>query len=113
MGMKIVLSYINLDSTPSLETFVQRKVGTLSRLLKRFDAHDEAELKIELKRTTRHHHKGPVFETAANLVLPRKSFRAVHQDTDIRTCIDAVRDMLHVALERYKRTLEPKTTRAK
>ena len=100
--MNISVKHIGLESTPTLDKYVDTKVKSLEKLVKSLEIDAEAELFLELSRTTRHHHKGNVFLASAKLVLPGKTFRGSEQSDDIRTALDALKDMLKMDLERYK-----------
>jgi len=103
--MRIHIKTTQLESTPSLETYIDRKLENISRLLKNIDKDGVAELWLEVGRTTRHHHKGLVFRAEADLKLPGKVLRAVEENIDIRTALDLMKDKLHLEIEKYKTKL--------
>jgi ribosome-associated translation inhibitor RaiA len=88
--------------TPSLEAFIQEKIGSLEKLLSRFDKEKTVDVWIEVGRTTRHHHKGGVYEAKADVVLPHRVLRAVHVDSDVRVAVDRVRDALRLEIKKFK-----------
>lgn len=90
------------DFTPSLGKYIDDKLGSLGKFVKKFDESGEAEIWLEVSRTTRHHHKGDVFLAAADLRLPHKILRAEEYAEDIRTAIDNARDTLRLEIEKYK-----------
>lgn len=93
----------NLDMTPSLATYVHEKLAPLAKFIQQFDKTGEAELWLELLRTTRHHGKGEeVFLAVADLRLPHKILRAEEYADDIRKAIDRARDTLKLEIEKYK-----------
>ena len=97
----------NLDLTPPLRVYIEEKLAPLAKFIKKFDETGEAELWLELSRTTRHHGKGgEVFLAAADLRLPKKILRAEEYADDIRKAIDQARDTLHMEIEKYKTRLE-------
>jgi ribosomal subunit interface protein len=103
----------NLDLTASLGTYIDQKLAPLAKLVKKFDETGEAELWLELSRTTRHHKKGgEVFLAVADLRLPRKILRAEEYAEDVRKAIDRTKDTLQLEIEKYKtRFMEPKRGR--
>ena len=106
--MKITITK-TVDRTPSLETYVESKLAPLAKFLKHFDDVGEAEIWIEITRTTRRQRKGEVYFAAADLRLPKKIIRAEEYADDIRTAIDQVRDTLRAEIEKYKTKLvEPR-----
>lgn len=88
--------------TPSLRTYIEKKLGALAKFLKNLEAEGETEMKVEIGRTTRHHRHGEVFMAEVNLTLPGKMLRAVEYASDARTAVDAVRDKMRLEIERHK-----------
>ncbi len=100
--MTIQISSKTIDLTPALRDYAEEKMGSLEKYIQRFDDEGVAEITLTLARTTMHHRKGDVFEAIADLRLPKKILRATEETTDIRAAIDAVKDKLHVEIEKYK-----------
>lgn len=100
--MKILIKATNIDLTPSLKTYIDAKLGSVGRFIGRYERKSTAVMRIEVGRTTRHHRKGGVFMAEANLLLPKKTLRAVHTHADLRVAIDRVRDSLHFEVEKFK-----------
>ena len=100
--MKINVKAAGFELTPSLNVYIEDKLGSLSKLIKRFDEEGVAELWLDLARTTRHHHKGEVFRAEADLRLPRKILRAQKEAGNIRTAIDMLKDTIHLEIDKYK-----------
>lgn len=109
--MNIIIKAVRLDLTPSIKTYINEKLGTLSKYIEKFNLEGQPELWLEVTRTTRHHQKGLVFNAKADLRLPGKVLRAVHDDADVRLAIDRVRDALKVEIEKYKTKKSPLTRR--
>jgi len=102
--MKILIKFTRLDSTPAILKYVESKIGSVGKFLKRWDEGDTVEAQVELARRTLHHKKGDVFKAEVNLHLPGRMIRAVHNDTDIRKAIDRVKTMLKNEIQKYKGT---------
>lgn len=100
--MQINIKATELELTPSLKTYVENKLGVLSKLLAKMERESESEMFVEVGRTTRHHHRGPVFRAEANLRLPGKMIRAEHVDLDLRVAVDRLRDKLRLEIEKFK-----------
>jgi len=100
--MKILIKFTRLDSTPAITKYVENKIGSVAKFMKRWDEGNTIEAQVELARRTYHHKKGDVFKAEVNLHLPGKMIRAVHNDTDIRKSIDRVRDILKIEIGKYK-----------
>lgn len=100
--MKINIKATKLDLTPAIKEYIEIKIGSISRFIERFESGGEAEVSVEIARTTKHHHKGDVFYAEANLKLPQKTIRAEHSDFDIRVAIDNVKKILKEEVSKYK-----------
>ena len=101
--MQINIKATGLDLTPAIREYIENKIGSLDKFLKRFEAKGEVKTEIEIARATRHHRKGNVFYAEANLYLPKKIIRAEHSDWDARVAIDMVKDKLKRSISRMKR----------
>ncbi len=92
-----------LDVTASLEIYIEEKLGSIGKMVASYEKDGDAELRVEVARTTQHHKKGDeVFFASADLRLPGKVLRCEASASDIRKAIDEVRDMLHGEVEKYK-----------
>lgn len=109
--MQINIKTTRLDLTPAMRVYIENKIGSLDKFLKRFEAEGEVKAEIEIARTTRHHRKGNVFYAETNLYLPKKTIRAEHSGWDIRAAIDMIKDKLKLEIQRYKdrKTQNPKS----
>ncbi len=99
--MQINIKGTKLTLTPSLRTYIERKLGTLTRFLKQLETAG-VEMKVEIARTTRHHRHGEVFMAEVNLPLPGRTLRAAEYSADARMAVDAVREKLQLEIEKYK-----------
>jgi ribosomal subunit interface protein len=109
--MQIITKATGLGLTPSLKKYVDMKLGSLDRLVRKFELQGEVEMRLEVARTTAHHRKGPVFMAEANLRLPYRILRAVHNDADVRTAIDMIRAKLALEIKKYKAMHAPRARR--
>lgn len=100
--MKIQINASKIDMTPSLKKYATAKMEALGKFVKRFEKEAEADLYLELARSTKHHKSGDVFYAEATLALPKKNIRAEEYDPDIRAAIDMVKDTLAGEVTRYK-----------
>mgnify|MGYP001560464066 CR=1 FL=1 len=100
--MRISIKATGFDLTPALTDYVHNKLGPLSRFVKRLEEETEFEMRCEIGKTTRHHHKGNIFRAEANLLLPGKMVRAAQSDEDIRIAITNLKDTLRLEIRRYK-----------
>jgi ribosomal subunit interface protein len=91
-----------IDLTPALEAYLQKKFAQLEKFVVSLAKTNPAELMIEVKRTTNHHRKGPVYHAAAKLHFAGVTLRAEADSEDIRTAIDGAKDTLREEIEKYK-----------
>jgi ribosomal subunit interface protein len=102
--MKIDIKATNLKLTTPLYNYIVEKIGALKRFTKKWETEGVVETWVEVARTTKHHHKGPVFYVDIDLRLPGKILRGSQYNWDIRTAIDKVRDELKKEIKKYKET---------
>ena len=100
--MKISIKQTNLENTSALSKYIDKKIGSLAKFLKRVEDKSEVLLYLEIARNTKHHHSGNVFSVDAKLVLPKKTLFANHTDLDIRTAIDILEKKLQREIKKYK-----------
>ncbi len=100
--MVLNIATIKLDLTPAFRTYIERRLLPLEALIKRFDPEGEAELRVEVERTTRHHRHGEVYLASATLRLPKQVLRAEETDEEPHAAVDAVRDTLRREIRKYK-----------
>jgi ribosomal subunit interface protein len=85
-----------------ISEYTEKKFSPLDKFIEHFEEAGEAELRIEISRTSKHHKNGQVFQTVASLSLPKKVLRAEEYAEDIRTAIDQARNTLRSEIEKYK-----------
>lgn len=111
--MRINIKTTKVDLTPSLRTYIEEKFGSLAKFVRQFDVTGDAEIWLEIVRTTRHHRHGDVFWAAADLRLPKRILRAEETSEDVRDAVDAVKNKLRLEIEKYKtRFLKVKRSKA-
>ena len=92
MLIKIEPKNIKLDD--ALVIWVEKKIGSLEKFLKKIDP-AAVEARVEIGKPSKHHRKGPVWYAEANLKLPRKLLRATS------TAINQVKDELQQQIKKY------------
>lgn len=101
--MRVTIRRRNLELTPSLATYAEKKIiEPIQKLLKRIRDDELPILDVELARTTRHHRKGNVFHAEANLSLDGTMLRAEATAEDIRAACDLLEEELRRELTHYK-----------
>jgi putative sigma-54 modulation protein len=99
--MKLIIYGKNLDLTPSIKTFVERKISSISKFLKPAET-DSAEARIEIGKPSKHHKSGLVYYGEVNLKIGGKLFRAVAEHLDLYVAVDLVRDEIERQIKTYK-----------
>jgi ribosomal subunit interface protein len=104
--MKIIFKKI-VDSTPSFEEYIEKKLSPIQKLVKNFEKENEIELLLDVVRTTKHHIKGDeIFMVQGSLQLNKKIVRAEEYASDARLAIDKFCDTLKVEINKYKNQLD-------
>ena len=85
--MEINIKTTNLNLTPALNQYIEEKIGSLSKFLKNYEIDSEIQARVEVARSTRHHHGGNVF---------------MAEKEDIRLAINKVRDEMRQEIKKYK-----------
>lgn len=105
--MKIDIESKNTELTTPLYNYILEKIGSLEHFIKKWEAEGVVWARVEIGRSTKHHHKGPVYYAMVNLSLPGKLLRAEQSNWDIRVAIDGVRDELQREIKKYKERTQP------
>lgn len=92
----------NLDLTPSIKEYIEKKIGSISHFIQRWEEEGAVEADFELSRTTRHHHKGKVFYAEINLNIGGKFLRAEYSGEDIHEVVDKVKDEIKREVVKFK-----------
>ena len=90
MYMNIKIRSSNLDLTPAIEEYVNKKISSLEKF---FGGQDSILCEVEVGKTTDHHKSGDIFKAEVNITGGNISqIYAVAQEVDLYTAIDVVRD---------------------
>lgn len=102
--MNIEIKYTQFQSSPDIEEYARKRIGSLERFLESFEKNHEITVFVEIARATRHHRKGDVFyaEAMFETVPGAKMLRAESTGPDIRLAIDEVKETLKKEIRRYK-----------
>lgn len=116
--MRINIKGTNLELTPSIYTYIEKKIGELERFIQNigdnnFEGGSETvEAWVEVGKTTRHHNKGDVFRAELQIRLPgTEGVRAVVEEWDLYQAIDKVKEEMQGQLKKYKGKQIEKTKR--
>ena len=93
--MNIAIKATHLDLTPSIQEYVEEKVGHLEKFISVLEG------KVELDRD-QHHHRGDVFRAEIMLVMAGKLMRADAEAGDIYSAVDLVIPKLKEQIGKFK-----------
>ena len=100
--MKLNIKAINLKLSPSIRNYIEEKIGGLEKFIQKVKT-KPLEAWVEIKRITKHHRKGNVFEIEVQIRLPGRSVRAKSVKNDLHLAIDEAKDELQRELKQYSR----------
>lgn len=104
--MKIIIKTKNLSLTPSLESYVNKKIGALEKftrtLQKEEDGKTLSEIFVEIEKETKHHRHGEVFRAEAQVMLPGKGLVAQANGEDLLKLIIEVKEKLELEIKKHK-----------
>lgn len=92
--MKLNIKAIEIEITPAIQSYVEKKLAMLKKLLVRQEKLDTIMAKVELGKITRHHRSGPLFKAEAHLRVGKEIFNASATAEDLYAAIDMVKDEL-------------------
>ena len=97
--MNLNIKATNLELTPELKEYVQKKMDMLDKYLGKFkviNAH------VELEKTTNHHLKGEIYRAEVNISIGGDLLRVEKTEKDVFKAIDKVKDHLDMVIKKYK-----------
>ncbi|MCL4400208.1 ribosome-associated translation inhibitor RaiA [Patescibacteria group bacterium] len=100
--MKINIESTGLDLTPSIKTYIEKKLAPLGRIIKRFETKGEITAFVEVGRSTKHHKHGDVFRASIDIEMPGKKLFSENESPDLRTAIDIVKNKIKDDIQKYK-----------
>lgn len=99
--MPISIKTTNLEITPSLNSYIEKKIGSLIKFLKQYDS-SVIETTVEIGKPSQHHKHGNVYYAEVNINLPGQFIRANINAADVYSAIDGVRDELQRQIKENK-----------
>lgn len=97
--MKLNIKATNLELTPKLKGYAQKKMDMLDKYLGKLkvtNAH------FEISKTTNHHLKGEIYSAEANVSIGGDLLRVEKTEKDLFKAIDKVKDHLELVIKKYK-----------
>lgn len=105
--MRIDIKSTNLELTPSINTYINEKVGSLEKFINVSEDVKSGETApveafVEVARTTKHHKHGDVLRAEINMKIKGELYRAEASDWDIRVALDTAKDIMERQLTEGK-----------
>jgi len=92
--MKLNINAAEMELTPAIQSYVEKKFGQLKKFLVKQEYMNTVLAKVELGKTTKHHHSGILFKAEAHLTVGKNSFNATSVQDNLYSAIDLVKDEL-------------------
>jgi ribosomal subunit interface protein len=105
--MKIIIKTRNVDLTADLQSFVEKKIGSIKKFINTLKREDEigktlAEVFVEVERETKHHRKGEIFLVKSRIHLPGREIISEVKTDDLQKAIVKAKDELKMEIGKYK-----------
>ena len=105
--MKIIIKTKNIDASPVLNNFIEKKFSGLKKFINILKREDEigktlAEVFVEVERETKHHKKGEVFLVKAQVALPGRNIMAEERADDLFEAVVKAKEELKLEIEKFK-----------
>lgn len=99
--MKIIIKATNIELSPSINQYIEEKIGGLDRFLKGFDP-DLVEARVEVGKITRGQRHGEIYRTEVNLSFDGHFIRVEETEESLHASIDLVKDYLQREIRQQK-----------
>ena len=95
--MILNLKGTNIELTPTLKAYVEKKYAGLTKFYK-----DILKADVDIGLRTHHHRKGQIYYAEVNADVPGKLVRVAEEADDLYKAIDKTKDALKVELDKIK-----------
>lgn len=112
--MKVDIKATNMELTPSLNTYINEKIGALERFINIPMMHEDyqgtspVEAFVEIAKTTKHHKHGNVFKAEINIKVLGELLRTEANEWDMRIAIDEAKHLMERQLSKFKKEKQTK-----
>lgn len=107
--MKINIKATNIELTPSISDYVEKKLSALSKHLEK--DHADAVAHVEVGKSTQHHRSGNIFRAEVHLIGTGLDLYAFSEQEDLYAAIDIMKDEIMQSLVQTKDKAETLTRR--
>jgi len=108
--MKILIQGTDIKLTPSLKQYIESKIGSLEKFLKKFDP-NIVEARVEVGRIKGDQRSGEIFRAEVNLSIGGDMLRTERTAESVQAAVDLVKDDLSDDIKQYKNKHNTKTRR--
>ena len=87
--MKINTKYTDIDPTPAITEYVEKKINMIEKF---FGGIEDVLVNVEVGKTTQHHNSGDIFKAEIHLMIDGEDYYALAKTEDLYVSIDKVKD---------------------
>lgn len=99
--MRIIIKGTNIKLSPSINQYIEEKIGGLEKFLKKFNP-ELIEARVEVGKITRGQRQGDIFKAEVNLSINGRLIRVEKTEESLMAAIDLAKDELHREIRQYK-----------
>jgi len=99
--MKIIIKGTNIKLSPSINQYIEEKIGQLEKFLKKYNP-QLIEARVEVGKITRGQRQGDIFRAEVNLSINGQLIRVEKTEESLMAAIDLVKDELHREIRQRK-----------
>jgi putative sigma-54 modulation protein len=99
--MKIIIKSTNIKLSPSINQYIEEKIGGLEKFLKKYNP-ELVEARVEVGKITRGQRQGDIFKAEVNLSINGQLIRVERTEESLMAAIDLVKDELHREIRQRK-----------
>jgi len=111
--MQIKIESPSFELTPAIQTQIEKKLSPLKKFIKSFEKEKEVLIFVEVKKVTKHHKHGEIFQTLVKLNLNGEDLIAESNDINFQTSLDIVKDKIKENILKYKEKIIQKNKNKK
>ncbi len=101
--MQINLKGTNIEVTPAIRDYVEKRVTNLEKLLSKIEERGgEATVNFEVAKNTNHHKGGAIFHADCLINIEGEKFYASADEEDLNQAVDAVKETLFREISKNK-----------
>ena len=99
--MKIIIKATNTKLSPSINQYIEEKIGGLDKFLESFES-EIIEARVDVGKIRRGQRQGEIFKAEVNLNIGGHLIRAEETEDSLMAAIDSAKDNLSREIRNYK-----------